>query len=84
MKEESAKRARAETAWLREANRADRVECEVRSKKAKIDEMEYIFHTTIDRAQDRANRHPDVMDHRIMTRIMEQERQEAVRRGMSS
>lgn len=79
LKEESAKQTRTEDAWTRAAQRVDRVEKEVRSKKAKMDKMDYAFHTAIGWAQDRVYHYPlqfedypwYMIDRRTVLRIMD-------------
>ena len=86
-KEESAKRARAEDAWMKATQRADRAEAKVQVKKAKMNEMDHAFNSAIDRALDRVFYYPPqfedsswfVMDRRTAYRIMEEERREAIR-----
>ena len=76
-------------AWVKAARRVDIVERDVRSKKAKIDDIHFSFWIAIGRTQHRVLNYPVQsgqpefdMDRRLMIQIMNQEYKEAVEGGI--
>lgn len=77
-----------EDTWVRAARRVDCVEREVRSKKAKIDDMSYVFQTAFGRVQNKVFYYPVEYGHSRYTMsqglvidIMDQEISDAFHRG---
>ena len=89
LKEETSERVRMKDAWVKAARRVDMVERDVRSKKAKIDDIHFSFWTAIGRTQHRVLNYPVQsgqseldMDRRLMIQIMKREYDEAVEGGI--
>ena len=89
LKEEKTERVRMSDAWAKAARHVDIVERDVRSKKAKIDDMNFSFWKVIGSTQHRVLNYPVQsgqpefdMDLRLMIQIMNQEYNEAVEGGI--
>lgn len=85
LKEEATKRARAEDAYEEAFQRTRLVARDAQAKRMKMEEMDKVFNTMINRAQDRVMGYPIqfetlpsyVLDRRTMFRVMEEERRKA-------
>ena len=85
LNEEATKRARAEDAYEEAYQRTGRAVRSSQAKRMKMEEMDKVFNTVINRAQDRVMGYPIqfetlpsyVLDRRTMFRVMEEERQKA-------
>ena len=85
LREEAAKRARAEDAYEEAFQRTGRAVRSSQAKRMKMEEMDKVFDTAINRAQDRVMGYPIqfetlpsfVLDRRTMFRVIEEERDRA-------
>ena len=85
LREEAAKRARAEDAYEEAYQRTGRAARDTQAKRMKLEEMDKVFNTAINRAQDRVMEYPIqfetlpsfVLDRRTMFRVIEEERDRA-------
>ena len=85
LREEAAKRARAEDAYEEAYQRTGRAVRSSQAKRMKMEEMDKVFDTAINRAQDRVMGYPIqfetlpsfVLDRRTIFRVMEEERDRA-------
>ena len=89
LKEEKTERVRISDAWAKAVRHVDIVERDVRSKKAKIDDMYFSFWRVIGSTQHRVLNYPVHsgqpefdMDRRLMIQIMNEEYGEAVEGGI--